>query len=194
MDELKEFLQTALSDEIIKVYTSNDELTLVISPSSIIRVLSFLKEDGHCLFRQLIDICGADYPHVMPRFEVIYHLLSHKLNQRIRVKVKTDIERPVPSVCELFPNADWWERETWDLFGIKFTGHPDLRRILTDYGFEGHPLQKDFPLTGYVEVRYDEKQKKVAYEAVQLQQDFRNFDFLSPWEGQNILPGDEKAE
>ena len=157
-------------------------------------MLRFLRDDPKCRFTVLCDICGVDYPDRPQRFEVVYNLLSMKLNQRIRVKVETDEEQPVPSAIGLFSSAGWWEREAWDLFGIYFADHPDLRRILTDYGFEGHPLRKDFPLTGYVELRYDEEQKRVVYEPVRLKQEFRSFDFLSPWEGMDkILPGDEKA-
>ena len=141
-----------------------------------------------------MDVCGVDWPERERRFDVVYNLLSLKLNQRVRVKIQTDETTPVPSVTAIFPSAGWYEREAWDLFGIFFSDHPDLRRLLTDYGFEGHPLRKDFPLTGYVEVRYDDEQKRVVYEPVKLTQDFRSFDFLSPWEGMTrVLPGDEKA-
>jgi NADH-quinone oxidoreductase subunit C len=158
------------------------------------RVLKFLRDDPKCRFWVLCDICGVDYPDRPLRFEVVYNLLSMSLNQRVRLKLETDEEQPVPSAVGLFSCAGWWEREAWDLFGIYFSDNPDLRRILTDYGFEGHPLRKDFPLTGYVELRYDEDQKSVVYEPVRLQQEFRSFDFLSPWEGMDqILPGDEKA-
>lgn len=159
------------------------------------RALTFLRDDTNCLFKILVDVCGVDYPEREERFEVVYHLLSLKHNQRIRVKVSTDEDTPVPSVVGVFSTANWFEREVWDLYGVFFSDHPDLRRILTDYGFEGHPLRKDFPLTGYVEVRYDDEQKRVVYEPVKLTQEFRRFDFLSPWEGaQYVLPGDEKAE
>jgi NADH-quinone oxidoreductase subunit C len=148
-----------------------------------------------CQFVSIIDVAGADYPARAKRFDVVYHLLSPRQNQRIRVKVRTDEDTPVPSVCEVFPGADWFEREAYDLYGILFSGHPDLRRILTDYGFEGHPLRKDFPTTGFVEVRYDDEAKRVVYEPVELKQEFRNFDFMSPWEGTDyVLPGDEKAK
>ena len=158
--------------------------------------MTFLRDDSNCQFKQLIDLCGADYPSREERFEVVYNLLSLKHNLRIRVKVTTDEDTPVPSLAEVFSAAPWFEREAWDLYGIFFSDHPDLRRILTDYGFEGHPLRKDFPLTGYVELRYDDEQKRVVYEPVKLTQDFRSFDFLSPWEGMTnvMLPGDEKAE
>jgi NADH-quinone oxidoreductase subunit C len=167
------------------------ELTISVAASDIVNMLTFLRDDAKCKFEVLIDIAGVDYPEREKRFDVVYHLLSPRLNQRIRVKVETDDVTPVPSVIDVFPAADWYEREAFDMYGIRFSGHPDLRRLLTDYGFQGYPLRKDFPLTGYVEVRYDDEQKRVVYEPVKLTQDFRNFDFESPWEG--ILPGDEKA-
>jgi len=171
------------------------ELTLFVEGGDIVDVLTFLKNDVQCQFFAFIDISGADYPAREKRFEVVYHLLSPRQNQRIRVKVSTDEETPIPSVIEVFPAANWYEREIYDLYGVLFTDHPDLRRILTDYGFEGHPLRKDFPLTGFVEVRYDDEAKRVVYEPVNLRQEFRNFDFLSPWEGTDyVLPGDEKAK
>jgi NADH-quinone oxidoreductase subunit C len=170
------------------------EQTLTIAPEHIVEVLSYLRDDPSCQFEVLIDICGVDYPDRPKRFEVVYHLLSLRLNQRIRVKTSTDDVAPVPSVNDVFPAANWYEREAFDMFGIRFSGHPDLRRLLTDYGFQGYPLRKDFPLTGYVEVRYDDEAKRVVYEPVKLVQEFRDFDFESPWEGPNyILPGDEKA-
>ncbi len=171
------------------------ELSLTVAVSDIVDVLTFLKNDVQCQFVSIIDVCGVDYPERARRFDVCYHLLSPRQNQRIRVRVMTDEDTPVPSVTGVFPGADWYEREAYDLYGILFSGHPDLRRILTDYGFEGHPLRKDFPLTGYVEVRYDDELKRVVYEKVELKQEFRNFDFLSPWEGTDyVLPGDEKAK
>jgi len=158
-------------------------------------VLRALRDDAGCQFEQLVDICGVDYPERAKRFDVVYHLLSPRKNQRLRVKCEVDDQTPVPSVVELYPAANWYEREAYDMYGILFSGHPDLRRILTDYGFQGFPLRKDFPLTGYVEVRYDDAQKRVVYEPVRLTQEFRSFDFLSPWEGtQYVLPGDEKAK
>ncbi len=173
----------------------NDELVIEVPAASIVAVLSFLRDDASCLFKVLVDLCGVDYPERGQRFEVVYNLLSLHHNQRIRVKVSVDETTPVPSVCEVYSAAGWYEREAWDLYGIYFAGNPDLRRLMTDYGFEGHPLRKDFPLTGHVELRYDEEQKRVVYEPVQLTQDFRSFDFMSPWEGaQYILPGDEKAD
>jgi NADH-quinone oxidoreductase subunit C len=173
---------------------AHGEVVVHVRRDGILRALKFLRDDPECLFSLLVDICGVDYPDRAERFDVVYNLLSLRHNQRIRLKVATDEQSPVPSATSLFSAAGWFEREAWDLFGIYFSDHPDLRRILTDYGFEGHPLRKDFPLTGYVELRYDEEQKRVVYEPVKLKQEFRSFDFLSPWEGMNeILPGDEKA-
>jgi NADH-quinone oxidoreductase subunit C len=170
------------------------ELTVETTLDKLIGLLTFLRDDSDCLFKQLVDICGADYPQRAKRFDVVYHLLSHRHNKRVRVKVATDESTPVPSAAAIFPAAPWFERETWDLYGVWFADHPDLRRILTDYGFDGHPLRKDFPLTGFVEMRYDDEQKRVVYEPVKLTQEFRRFDFLSPWEGvRQALPGDEKA-
>ncbi len=171
------------------------ELTLTVARDRIIDVLTALRDDPGCQFECLIDICGVDYPERAERFEVVYHLLSLRKNQRIRVKLSTDEDTPVPSVIEIFPAANWFEREAYDMYGILFSNHPDLRRLLTDYGFQGYPLRKDFPLTGYVEVRYDDEQKRVVYEPVKLNQEFRRFDFESPWEGTTyVLPGDEKAK
>jgi len=172
------------------------ELMLTTSPDKLLALLKFLRDDDKCLFNQLVDVCGVDWPEREKRFDVVYNLLSLKNNQRVRVKVATDESTPVPSASGLFNSAGWFEREAYDLYGVWFSDHPDLRRILTDYGFEGHPLRKDFPLTGFVEVRYDDEQKRVVYEPVRLSQEFRNFDFLSPWEGPGFygLPGDEKAE
>ena len=198
MDEkltaLAEQLSAALPDAVLGHEIRYGELCVRISRDRILDVLGYLRDDPHCRFSVLCDICGADYPDRPERFEVVYNLLSMTQNLRIRLKVATDEETPVPSATVLFSVAGWWEREAWDLFGIYFSDHPDLRRILTDYGFDGHPLRKDFPLTGYVELRYDEDQKRVVYEPVRLKQEFRSFDFLSPWEGMDrILPGDEKA-
>jgi NADH-quinone oxidoreductase subunit C len=180
----------------VKAEMAYGELTLLAPAESILKVLAFLRDDARCHFKLLMDVCGVDYPQREKRFDVVYHLLCLKQNHRIRVKVQTDEETPVPSVVSLFPAAGWFEREAWDMYGIYFSGNPDLRRILTDYGFDGHPLRKDFPLTGYVEMRYDETQKRVVYEPVKLQQEFRYFDFESPWEGPKpyVLPGDEKAK
>ena len=172
-----------------------DELTIHADRSNIIQVLRFLRDDPSCRFVCFIDICGVDYPSRENRFDVVYHLLSPYQNTRVRVKVQTDEDTPVPSAVDVFPAANWFEREAFDLYGILFSGHPDLRRILTDYGFAGYPLRKDFPVTGHVEVRYDDEKKKVVYEPVKLVQEFRNFDYLSPWEGtEYVLPGDEKAK
>jgi NADH-quinone oxidoreductase subunit C len=170
------------------------ELTIEIAREDILEAIEFLRDDPSCRFGCLIDICGVDYPEREERFDVVYHLLSPWLNQRIRVRTRTDAANPVPSIVSLFAGADWFEREAYDLYGILFAGHPDLRRILTDYGFQGHPLRKDFPLTGFVELRYDDQLKRVVYEPVHLQQAYRSFDFLSPWEGMDTaIPGDEKA-
>lgn len=168
------------------------ELTLVVRADQVLPVLTFLRDDPRCRFTTLIDICGVDYPERAKRFDVVYHLLSMQLNHRIRIKLETDEEIPIASVASMFPCADWFEREAFDMYGIVFSNHPDLRRILTDYGFQGFPLRKDFPLTGHVEVRYDQEQQRVVYEPVRLTQGYRNFDFMSPWEGMT-LPGDEKA-
>ena len=185
---------TTTFKEIENIEFIYDELVLTVSPLNLNELLQFLRSDTNCQFKVLIDICGADYPQREKRFEVIYNLLSMSQNQRVRVKVMVDENTPVPTSTNIYSAASWFEREAWDLYGIVFSGHKDLRRLLTDYGFEGHPLRKDFPLTGRVEVRYDETQKRVVYDPVQLTQDFRTFDFLSPWEGMNTqLPGDEKA-
>jgi NADH-quinone oxidoreductase subunit C len=171
------------------------ELTLNVRADQVLTVLTFLRDDPRCKFTTLIDICGADYPERPKRFDVVYHLLSMQLNHRVRVKIETDEQTAVPSMVSLFPCADWFEREAFDMYGILFSGHPDLRRLLTDYGFQGFPLRKDFPLSGHVEVRYDPEQQRVVYEPVNLMQAYRNFDFVSPWEGMTReLPGDEKAK
>jgi len=195
LQELGEYVQSALGNDVVGVQVANGELSVTVQRHAIVRVLQYLRDDSSCRFQQLMELCGVDYPDRPERFEVVYCLLSVKHNQRIRVKVSTDEDTPVPSVTGLFPVAGWFEREAWDMYGIFFADHPDLRRILTDYGFEGHPLRKDFPLTGFVELRYDDEQKRVVYEPVRLTQDFRSFDFLSPWEGMTDvqLPGDEKA-
>ena len=193
--ELGEYISSTISVNVDDVAFAKDELTLTVPVASLIKVLSFLRDDANCQFKQLMDVCGIDYPAQEKRFGVVYNLLSLTLNLRVRVKVWTDEDTPVPTATGLFSSANWFEREVWDLYGVYFSEHPDLRRILTDYGFEGHPLRKDFPLTGYVELRYDEEQKRVVYEPVKLTQDFRSFDFLSPWEGPKaVLPGDEKAD
>ena len=194
LQSLAEHLLAALSDALIATEIRAAELSCRVKREALPQVMKFLRDDPKCRFTVLCDICGVDYPDRPLRFEVVYHLLSMPLNQRVRLKVDTDEQEPVPTAVAIFDSAGWWEREAWDLFGIYFADNPDLRRILTDYGFEGHPLRKDFPLTGYVELRYDEDKKAVVYEPVRLQQEFRSFDFLSPWEGMDkILPGDEKA-
>ena len=170
------------------------ELTVDVEPGEIRRVMTTLRDNPAFDFKILIDVCGVDWPARAKRFDVVYHLLSLTKNRRVRIKLETDEETAVPSIVEVFPAAGWFERETFDMYGVIFSDHPDLRRLLTDYGFSGHPLRKDFPLTGYVEVRYDDEAKRVVYEPVKLAQEFRDFDFMSPWEGaQYILPGDEKA-
>ena len=195
LKELGDYISGSLGDVVTDVECRLDELMITIKREDILGVLKFLRDDANCQFKQLMDLCGVDFPEEDERFCVVYNLLSLTHNNRIRVKTWTDENTPVASATQLFSSAGWWERETWDLYGIYFADHPDLRRILTDYGFEGHPLRKDFPLTGYVELRYDDEQKRVVYEPVQLTQEFRTFDFLSPWEGvQPVLPGDEKAE
>ncbi|MFO1128233.1 MAG: NADH-quinone oxidoreductase subunit C [Rhodospirillales bacterium] len=194
LEELADYVRAALRDSVVDAKIDHDELIVVVEREAIVRVLTFLRDDVNCQFKQLMDVCGADYPDRPLRFEVVYNMLSLTHDRRIRVKVVTDEASPVPTATGVFQSANWYERETWDLFGIYFRDHPDLRRILSDYGFQGHPLRKDFPLTGYVELRYDDDQKRVVYEPVKLTQDFRTFDFLSPWEGvQAQLPGDEKA-
>lgn len=194
LEDLGEYIAAGLPNDVLSWEVKGEELTIHAHAAAIVRVLTFLRDDANCLFKQLMDVCGVDYPEDERRFAVVYHLLSMKHNQRVRVKVRTDEDTPVPSVTGVFSTAGWFEREVWDMYGVFFTDHPDLRRILTDYGFEGHPLRKDFPLTGFVEVRYDDEQKRVVYEPVNLRQEFRYFDFLSPWEGPGVLPGDEKAE
>ena len=192
--ELASHIEAKLGGAVRRREIARGELTIGVARDDIARVLTELRDDTNCLFEVLIDICGVDYPDREQRFEVVYHLLSPRRNQRIRVKCETDEDTPVPSVVDVFPAANWFEREAYDMFGILFSGHPDLRRILTDYGFQGYPLRKDFPLTGYVEVRYDDAQKRVVYEPVTLTQEFRSFDFMSPWEGpQYVLRGDEKG-
>ena len=199
LKDLADRAMAALPQDVLGCDMVLGELIVTARPSAIVKVLTWLRDEPGALFKVLVDICGADYPERETRFEVVYNLLSVKHNLRARVKVMTDESTPVPSVTGVYSSANWYERETWDLYGVFFADHPDLRRILTDYGFEGHPLRKDFPLTGYVEVRYDEEQKRVVYEPVKLTQDFRTFDFLSPWEGMTpdlpsvVLPGDEKA-
>ena len=193
LNELGDHVAASLGAAVTGQRITHGELTLNVARDRIVDVLKFLRDDPKCRFEVLIDICGVDWPARESRFDVVYHLLSPRLNQRIRIKLETDETTPIPSIIEVFPGADWFERETYDLYGVLFTGHPDMRRLLTDYGFDGHPLRKDFPLTGFVEVRYDDQEKRVVYEPVRLNQEFRNFDFLSPWEGADYpLPGDEK--
>ena len=195
LEALSEVIKTACPGAVVDTRLLLGELTVTVERGRIAEVAQFLRDAPAWRFKILIDICGADYPDRAERFEVIYHLLSVYENLRVRLKLSTDAASTVPSLFGVFPAANWYEREAYDLYGILFEGHHDLRRILTDYGFRGHPLRKDFPLTGFVEVRYDEEQKRVVYEPVKLPQEFRSFDFLSPWEGANYapLPGDEKA-
>ena len=191
--DLKAYVGEKLEGKVNDAGIAYEELNLTTSADNIVAVMKFLRDDVQTQFHSFIDICGVDYPERAQRFEVVYHLLSPLQNMRVRVRVKTDADTSVPSVVEIYPGADWFEREAYDLYGILFTGHPDLRRLLTDYGFEGHPLRKDFPLTGFTEVRYDDAQKRVVYEPVELRQEFRNFDFFSPWEGTGyVLPENEK--
>ena len=195
LEELGQHIASRLGAAVTGAQVAYGELTVTAEAAEIIRVLTFLRDDETCRFVCFIDICGVDYPQRERRFDVVYHLLSPYKNRRIRVKIETDEETPVASAIPVFPAANWYERETFDLYGVLFAGHPDLRRILTDYGFSGHPLRKDFPLTGYVEVRWDDEAKRVVYEPVKLVQEFRTFDFVSPWEGPDYgLPGDEKAK
>ena len=195
LKDLGEAIAAALPGAVLDISTGFGELSLTIAPERLIETVRHLRDDPACLFVCFTDLTAVDYPTRVPRFDVVTHLLSPKHNRRIRIKVGIDEDQPIESLTSLFPAANWFERETYDLFGIVFAGHPDLRRILTDYGFTGHPLRKDFPMTGYVEVRYNDEQKRVVYEPVHLNQAFRSFDFLSPWEGavDYVLPGDEKA-
>jgi len=195
LEELGEHVAKQCNGDVLDHSVVYGELSLLVAAGDIKKVLRVLKTDTACLFHVLIDVCGVDFPERSPRFDVVYNLLSLKRNLRIRVKVAVGEDDQVPSVAAIFPSAGWYEREVWDLYGIFFSDHMDLRRILTDYGFDGHPLRKDFPLTGHVEVRYDDEYRRVVYEPVKLTQEFRNFDFLSPWEGMTpTLPGDEKAK
>jgi NADH-quinone oxidoreductase subunit C len=194
LKDLGDYVMSTRPGEALGMEIVHGQLIVRVKREAVVSMMTFLRDDPKCLFKVMVDLCGVDYPDRPERFEVVYNLLSLKLNQRIRVKVTSDEESLVPSITGVYSAAGWFEREAWDLYGIYFSDHPDLRRILTDYGFEGHPMRKDFPLTGYVEVRYDEEQKRVVYEPVKLKQEFRSFDFVSPWEGMNeILPGDEKA-
>ena len=192
--DLGDHIAARLSGAVLDSQLALGELTIQVPAERIVEVMTFLRDDARCQFSELVDITGLDWPERPKRFDVVYHLLSMTQNLRIRVKAQTDEETPVASITGVYSSANWFERETWDMYCVMFSGHPDLRRILSDYGFEGHPLRKDFPLTGYIEVRYDEAQKRVVYEPVQLTQEFRRFDFMSPWEGAKyVLPGDEKA-
>jgi len=193
--ELGEYIGHGLAEEVVDTEVAHDELMVRVKRDTLVRVLTFLRDDSNCQFKLLMDICGVDFPDRDERFEVVYNLLSLTHNQRVRIKVSCNADTPVPSATRVFSAAGWWEREAWDMYGVYFSGHPDLRRILTDYGFEGHPLRKDFPLSGHVEMRYDEAQKRVVYEPVSLPQEFRSFDFLSPWEGaEYVLPKTDDDE
>jgi NADH-quinone oxidoreductase subunit C len=195
LNSLADHIKDKLGVTVIDSVLAYGELTVLVGAADVVKAATFLRDDARCQFVSIIDVSGADYPSRALRFDVVYHLLSPKQNLRIRLKTHADEETVVPSVTGVWPGADWFERETYDLYGVLFSGHPDLRRILTDYGFDGHPLRKDFPLTGFVEVRYDDEAKRVIYEPVELKQEFRSFDFLSPWEGtEYVLPGDEKAK
>jgi NADH-quinone oxidoreductase subunit C len=195
LEVISQAITSQLADALVGHAIAHGELTVSVKAPDIVRVASFLRDDPRCEFRSIIDITAVDWPSRENRFDVVYHFLSPTKNQRVRVKLEVDEATPVASLIDVFPGANWFEREVYDLYGVLFTGHPDMRRILTDYGFEGHPLRKDFPLTGFVEVRWDDEQKRVVYDRVRLAQEFRNFDFLSPWEGTDyVLPGDEKAK
>ncbi len=194
LEKLGQTIVAAMPGAATAFAVERGELAVSANASEIVALARFLRDDPRCEFKSIIDVTAVDWPSRARRFDVVYHLLSPAHNVRIRVKAETDDTTPVPSIVEVYPGANWFEREAYDLYGVVFTGHPDMRRILTDYGFEGHPLRKDFPLTGFVEVRWDDQQKRVVYEPVRLTQEFRNFDFLSPWEGEGrLLPGDEKA-
>lgn len=198
LQDLGQHIAAVLADQVIEASVAHGELIITARAEQIIKVVTFLRDDPQCLFKVMVDICGIDFPERPKRFEVVYNFLSLVHNQRVRVKVDADDQTPVPSITSLHNSANWFEREVWDMYGVMFDDHPDLRRLLTDYGFEGHPLRKDFPLTGFVEVRYDDERKRVVYDPVKLPQEFRKFDFLSPWEGATavpaVLPGDEKAD
>jgi NADH-quinone oxidoreductase subunit C len=195
LQKLGETIAGALAGAVTGFAIANGELTVAANAADILKVITFLRDDERCQFYSFIDITAVDWPAREKHFDVVSHLLSPKLNARVRVKIEADEDTSIPSMIGVFPGADWFERETYDLYGVVFTGHPDMRRLLTDYGFEGHPLRKDFPVTGFVEVRWDDEQKRVVYDKVRLAQEFRNFDFLSPWEGVDyVLPGDEKAK
>jgi NADH-quinone oxidoreductase subunit C len=195
LQQLGQAIAGALPGAVTGHHVANGELTVTANAADIIKVATFLRDDPGCQFVSFIDVTAVDWPSREKRFDVVYHFLSPTRNTRVRVKIETDEATPVASLIDVFPGANWFERETYDLYGVLFSGHPDMRRLLTDYGFQGHPLRKDFPLTGFVEVRWDDEQKRVVYDKVRLAQEFRNFDFLSPWEGTDyVLPGDEKAK
>ena len=195
LGELGAHIAARQPDAVKSADVTLGELTVFAERDHIVSLMRFLRDDQQCNFETFVDVCGVDYPERTERFEVVYHLLSMRMNHRVRVRIRTDEDTPVPSIVGLWPAANWSEREAFDMYGIQFSDHPDLRRILTDYGFEGYPLRKDFPLTGHYEVRYDDLEKRVVYEPVELPQEYRNFDFLSPWEGMTShIPGDEKAE
>ncbi len=195
LERVGQAIKDGLGGSVSGYEIAHGELTVHAAAADMVKVATFLRDATPCQFSCIIDVTAVDWPQRENRFDVVYHFLSPRLNQRVRVKAQTDEVTPVPSIIEVFRGADWFERETYDLYGVLFTGHPDMRRILTDYGFEGHPLRKDFPLTGFVEVRWDDEEKRVVYEPVKLNQEFRTFDFLSPWEGTDyVLPGDEKAK
>ncbi|VAV94458.1 NADH-ubiquinone oxidoreductase chain C [hydrothermal vent metagenome] len=195
LNDMGQAIAEALENEVHGYEVAFGELTIKARADKIVSILTYLRDEASFKFVQLTDICGVDYPERSRRFDVVYHLLSLKNNIRVRIKVLANDEVPVPSVVGVYPVANWYEREVWDMYGVMFDGHPDLRRLLSDYGFQGHPLRRDFPLTGYVELRYSEEERRVVYEPVKLQQEFRDFDFMSPWEGAGyILPGDEKAD
>ena len=187
LQNLEKLINSELSSKVLNSAISNEELLIEISDNNLVEVIQFLKANENCKFKQLIDISGVDYPENEKRFELIYLLLSHENNTRIKLLTRFELDQTINSITKIFPSANWMEREVFDMYGIKFKNHPDLRRILTDYGFKGHPLRKDFPLTGFNEVRYSEKDKKVIYEPVKLEQNYRNFDFESPWEGTTYL-------
>jgi NADH-quinone oxidoreductase subunit C len=194
LEDLAKRIEGGLAGVVTGHTVAHGELTIHAAAAEIVKVVTFLRDDPSCAFISFIDVTAVDWPSREKRFDVVYHFLSPTKNARIRVKIETDETTPIASIIDVFPGADWFERETYDLYGVLFTGHPDMRRLLTDYGFQGHPLRKDFPLTGFVEVRYDDEQKRVVYDKVRLAQEFRNFDFLSPWEGADyVLPGDEKS-
>jgi NADH-quinone oxidoreductase subunit C len=195
LKDLGEYIESKRSDCVLEWEIAHDELTVTVALANIAGLVEFLRSDQNCDFATLVDITAVDWPERPRRFDVVYHLLSMTQNHRIRLRVAAREEDMVPSITGIYPAAGWFEREVFDMFGILFSGHPDLRRILTDYGFRGHPLRKDFPTTGYTEVRYDEVQKRVIYEPVNLVQEYRQFDFMSPWEGADyVLPGDEKED